>query len=84
MATINQLRIERFAIFRELKRTLRDVDTATQAAERRIERVLSRKRDVPDQGDLLEVMNLVAAIADAAAAMAGTTEQAEQTFGRVV
>lgn len=51
LATINQLRQERLAYFRELKRTLRPVDTSVEKMERAINRIVSRTRDVPEVGD---------------------------------
>lgn len=51
MATINQLRTERLAYFRELKRALRSVDSEVEKVERKIDQVLNRKRNVPEVDD---------------------------------
>jgi len=59
LATINQLRQERFAYFRELKRALRSVDTEVEKAERRIETVLNRKRNVPETADWEQVTQVI-------------------------
>lgn len=59
MATINQLRTERLAYFRELKRALRTVDTEVEKAERKIESVLNRKRDVPETVDFEQITQTV-------------------------
>jgi len=40
---------------RELKRAIKQVDTHVERAQRRIERVLDRKRDVPTFDDLENV-----------------------------
>lgn len=58
MATINQLRQERLAFFRELKRLYRAVDTAQEAVERQIQGVLDRRRNVPEDKDFLETIQL--------------------------
>ena len=50
------MRQERFAIFRELKRKLRPVDSELEAQERKIQQVLDRKRNVPETSDLNEVI----------------------------
>lgn len=51
MATINQLRIERLAYYRELKRGLRGVDTQVEDMKRQVDRILSRRRNVPEVAD---------------------------------
>ena len=51
MATINQLRIERRAYFQELKRSARSVDSGVEKLQRLVDRVLDRRRDVPESLD---------------------------------
>lgn len=55
--TINQLRTERLAYFRELKRAIRQVDTAQEKLERYAERVIERKKNIPDMGDFQTMNN---------------------------
>lgn len=56
MATINQLRQERQAYFRELKRVLKPVDTAVEKLQRFNQRILDRKRDIPEVSDYEQAM----------------------------
>lgn len=50
--TINQLIRERRKTLNELKRKLKAVDTLQEAQERFLERVLSRKKKLPEAQDL--------------------------------
>lgn len=55
--TINQLAQDRKRAFKELKRTLKPVDTTVERIERKIEAVIQRRNKVPEEEDLLEVLN---------------------------
>lgn len=81
MATINQMRQERFAIFRELKRKLRPVDTELEYQERKIQQVLDRKRNVPEVSDLNEVVDGYVAMMDAQLDYLAQLEDASRVFG---
>lgn len=69
MATINQLRRERLAFFAELKRALRDVDSAIESNERLINRVLGRRLNVPEQTDYEKFVSGLTATIQAIAAL---------------
>lgn len=56
MATINQLRVERNAFFRELKRAHRSVDSVGEKLERQVDQILNRKRNVPETNDYLKAV----------------------------
>ena len=56
MLTINQLRSERFKGIKEIKKAVRSIDTAVEQVQRRIERILARKRDVPTERDLSDIV----------------------------
>lgn len=81
MATINQLRIERRAYFAELKRALRPADSAVERLERRIQRVLDRTRDVPEEKDFNDVVQLFQDAIMAYGNFENTLEQGSGLFG---
>jgi len=81
LATINQMRQERFAIFRELKRQLRPVDTELEYQERKIQQVLDRKRNVPEVSDLNDVIEGYVAMMDKQLAYIAALEDAARVFG---
>lgn len=80
MPTINQLRTERLAYFRELKSRLRPVDTLVQKAERRIERVLERKRDIPSAEDFNAVLQTMFEAMEAIDQFLGVSESGGALF----
>lgn len=55
-STINELIRQRKSIFRDLKRSMRTVDTFQESAQRLINRVLSRRRSIPDYNDYIELV----------------------------
>lgn len=58
MPTINQVARERRRIFEGLKRIDRTIDTIQEAIQRRIARVITRRRDFPTVTDVDEVIEL--------------------------
>jgi len=81
LATINQLRVERLAYFRELKRGLRTVDTAIEKAQRKVDGVLARKRDVPEVNDFESITEQIQALGEAARALSAILEAGALLFG---
>lgn len=75
---VNQLKRERLAIFREFKRAMRRVDSAQEAAERLINRVLARKSFAPDTEDFLQ---LIALLKETGGRNADLLKLAEQNVG---
>lgn len=73
MASLNQVIRERKIVFRVLKRSLKQVDSELEKAERLINRVLSRKSKVPELADLESLANF-----------AGTTNSLMRDFINVV
>lgn len=80
MATINQLRTERLAYFRELKRALRAVDTELEKVERRIDQVLNRKRNVPEVNDFESVTQTTQALGEKLRSFDQTLDQGVALF----
>lgn len=80
MATINQLRTERLAYFRELKRALRSVDTEVEKVERRIESVIQRKRDVPEITDFEHVTQIIQTLGETLMALETILRAGEVLF----
>ena len=64
MATINQLRQERLAFFREIKRATRPVDSAVEQMQRYVQRILDRRRDVPEETEFQELARLLQQIVE--------------------
>lgn len=81
MATINQLRVERLAYFRELKRALRPIDSAVEKAQRHVDRVLDRKRNVPETQDWLQFDQIGFELAEALEQMATVAVRGNAIFG---
>lgn len=81
MATINQLRTERLAYFRELKRGLRTVDSAIEKAQRKVDGVLARKRDVPEVNDFETITEQIQLLGEAARALSAILEAGALLFG---
>ena len=55
-STINELIRQRKSVYRDLKRAMRIVDTYQEAAQRTINRVLARRRSIPDNNDYIELV----------------------------
>jgi hypothetical protein len=81
LATINQLRTERLAYFRELKRGLRTVDSAIEKAQRKVDSVIARKRDVPEVNDFEQITETIQALGEAARALSAILEAGALLFG---
>jgi len=81
LATINQLRVERRAYFSELKRSLKPADSAVEKLQRRIQRVLDRTRDLPEERDYAEVVELFRELVGAYAGFESTLEAGTALFG---
>ena len=84
MATINQLRQERLAFFREVKRSLKAVDTAVESAQRYNTRILGRTRDVPETVEYEEMMRLVVLVLEALAALQKLLEVGAPIFNVLI
>lgn len=56
--TIQQIKNERRRTLREYKPIMRRIDTAVEALERELVRILSRKRAVPEKADLERLTSL--------------------------
>lgn len=59
MATINQLRRERIAFYKELKRGVRSLDSAVERLQRHVDSVLDRRRDLPETSDLEQFLYIL-------------------------
>ena len=70
MATLNEIVRGRKAYWRELKRLDRSLDTAQERLQRRINAVLTRKRNVPTVDDLSAALSDVVQIESALVALA--------------
>lgn len=55
MATINELRRQRIAAFKDLRAKLRTADSSLEVAERFINSILSRKNKIPTADDLKKI-----------------------------
>lgn len=58
-SSINELVRERRAVVANLKRTLRGVDSQQERLERYLNRLLARKRKVPELDDLAQVSTML-------------------------
>ncbi|MBA7550354.1 hypothetical protein ES705_42866 [subsurface metagenome] len=65
MATLVQLREKRVKLLRAYRRKERSLDTKIEILERTLDRMINRKRKIPDQGDLLIITNLTDAVVNA-------------------
>lgn len=63
--TINQIIRERKKSLRDLKRTLRAVDSSLEKQERKINQQISRKIKVPELGDLEAIVEMTREMDDA-------------------
>jgi len=79
-STINQLIRERKNVYRELKRAMRRLDSYQEEAERMINRVLARKRSVPDVEDYSELIQKVAEVGSAHNSLQHLLEQYSDVF----
>lgn len=59
MATLAQISRERKKVFRNLRSQMRTLDTAQEKAQRRIRQVVNRKRQIPEEKDLMEVSKML-------------------------
>jgi len=69
--TLSQIKNARRRFLRELKPVMRQVDTAVEAMERELIRLLARKRDVPEADDLNRLKVLNSAVTSAATVVRG-------------
>lgn len=58
--TINELARERRAVVSNLRRTLKGVDTQQEKLERYLNRLISRKRKIPELDDLAQISTMLA------------------------
>lgn len=80
MATINQLRIERRAYFAELKKAARTVDTDVEKVQRKINSVLARSRDVPEESDYQTVVDQLEMLLNSLVAMKNLLDSGRAIF----
>lgn len=59
MASLNEIIRLRKAFWRQTKQLERSVDSAQEACQRKIARILARKQNVPTDEDLIEFIGLV-------------------------
>lgn len=62
MATLNEVIRGRRALFRTLKRSLRVADSLLEKQERKIQSTIDRRRKVPEDADLEDLVNLAIAM----------------------
>lgn len=65
MASINQEVKERLGALRDVSRAVRKIDTAVERTQRLLKRLTSRKKALPDEKDLTDVISVITSIADA-------------------
>lgn len=65
MATLVQLREKRVKLLRAYRRKERTLDTKIEILERTLDRMIDRKRKIPDQADLLIITNQTDAVVNA-------------------
>lgn len=80
MATINQIARSRKALFENLKRADRTIDSIQEAIQRHIGRVLARKRKFPETGDVVRLADLVQLLDGAVETLTGMVESTEEFF----
>lgn len=80
MATINQLRVERLAYYRELKRLHRNVEVAENALDRQIQSILDRRRNVPETDDFQETIQRARNVAEALSQFDQALSQGQSVF----
>jgi hypothetical protein len=56
--TVNELRVRRLKTFRQLKREVRGLESATQDLKRLVEKVLDRRLNIPEEKDIVEAAGL--------------------------
>lgn len=71
MASLNEIARERKLFWKDLKKHLRNVDSWQEKMERKINQVLARKRDMPDEEDLADLVGMMQAMADSWMAFGG-------------
>ncbi len=81
MASINVEARERRRIFVELKRQERFVDTAQEAIQRVISRVIERKRKIPELADIVGIMEMAKILAGIVDAFLESCAAAGEFFG---
>lgn len=71
MASINEIARERRLFWKDLKKEMRKIDSYQEKMERKINQVVSRKRDIPSEEDIADLLALMDAMGDSVMAFGG-------------
>lgn len=81
MATIAEVSRERKAQLRQLKLASRKLDAAQEALEREVNRLINRKKAVPELADAERLANMALSVENAMDTMAGVIGSVAQSWG---
>lgn len=81
MATLREIINERKEGIVEIRKALRDVDTQIEKTQRIIQRILNRKKAVPESQDLATIVSGIRLIDQALDSATAVAETAGRIFG---
>lgn len=81
MPTLAEIGRERKAQLRQLKLVSRRLDAAQESLEREVNRLINRKRSVPELADAERLASMLMAVEAQLDAMAGVIASVAQTWG---